>query len=142
MREVNCPSLVFIDINVPTLFSVNVALLAFCGIKTGAVSKESWINTDCQSQSHFTTDGQSVSPSWCRAQSGAHDQIFILYESYCPVYMGRPLLTRGRVCHLSGSVRGLSFVIIYTLFTNQMTHVQYVQASASPGSVQQILPYF
>jgi hypothetical protein len=44
-----------------------------------------------QSQSHFTTDGQSVSPSWCRAPSGAHDQIFILYESYCPVYMGRPL---------------------------------------------------
>jgi hypothetical protein len=31
----------------------------------------------CQSQSHVTTDGQSVSPSWCRAPSGAHDQIFI-----------------------------------------------------------------
>jgi hypothetical protein len=27
--------------------------------------------------SHITTDGQSVSPSWCRAPSGAHDQIFI-----------------------------------------------------------------
>jgi hypothetical protein len=26
-------------------------------------------------QSHFTTDYQSVSPSWCRAPSGAHDQI-------------------------------------------------------------------
>jgi hypothetical protein len=30
------------------------------------------------SQSHITTDGQSVNPSWCRAPSGAHDQIFIL----------------------------------------------------------------
>jgi hypothetical protein len=30
-----------------------------------------------QSQSHITTDGQSVSKSWYRAPSGAHDQIFI-----------------------------------------------------------------
>jgi hypothetical protein len=30
-----------------------------------------------ESQSHVTTDGQSVSPSWCRAPSGAHDQILI-----------------------------------------------------------------
>jgi hypothetical protein len=29
------------------------------------------------SQSHIATDGQSVSKSWCRAPSGAHDQIFI-----------------------------------------------------------------
>jgi hypothetical protein len=29
------------------------------------------------SQSHVTTDGQSVSPSWCRAPSGAQDQILI-----------------------------------------------------------------
>jgi hypothetical protein len=28
-----------------------------------------------QSQSHVTTDGQPVSQSWCRAPSGAHDQI-------------------------------------------------------------------
>jgi hypothetical protein len=30
----------------------------------------------CQSQSHVTTDGQPVSQSWCRAPSGAHDQMF------------------------------------------------------------------
>jgi hypothetical protein len=30
-----------------------------------------------QCQSHVKTDGQSVSPSWCRAKSGAHDQILI-----------------------------------------------------------------
>jgi hypothetical protein len=47
-----------------------------------------WVS---QSQSHITTDGQSVGLSWCRAPSGAHDQIFLLYESYCPVHMGRPL---------------------------------------------------
>jgi hypothetical protein len=27
-----------------------------------------------QSQSYFTADGQSVSKSWCRAQSGTFDQ--------------------------------------------------------------------
>jgi hypothetical protein len=30
-----------------------------------------------QSQSHIATEGQSVSKFWCRAPSGAHDQIFI-----------------------------------------------------------------
>jgi hypothetical protein len=30
-----------------------------------------------QSQSHIATDRLSVSKSWCRAPSGAHDQIFI-----------------------------------------------------------------
>jgi hypothetical protein len=46
-----------------------------------------------ESQSHVTTDGQSVGLSWCRASSGAHDQIsiYFFYESYSPVYMGSPL---------------------------------------------------
>jgi hypothetical protein len=30
-----------------------------------------------QSQSHIATDGQSACLSWCRAPSGAHDQILI-----------------------------------------------------------------
>jgi hypothetical protein len=37
------------------------------------------------------TVSQSVCLSWCRAPSWAHDQIFILIESYSPVHMGRPL---------------------------------------------------
>jgi hypothetical protein len=44
-----------------------------------------------QSQSHFTTDSQSVCLSWCRAPCGAHDQIFNSVESYSSVHMGRPL---------------------------------------------------
>jgi hypothetical protein len=37
------------------------------------------LETACssQSQSHIATDGQSVSKSWCRAPSGAHDQIYV-----------------------------------------------------------------
>jgi hypothetical protein len=36
---------------------------------------DNWQLSCCQS--HIATDGQSVSKSWCRAPSGAHDQIFI-----------------------------------------------------------------
>jgi uncharacterized PurR-regulated membrane protein YhhQ (DUF165 family) len=35
------------------------------------------INSLSQSQSHIATDGQSISKSWCRAPSGAHDKILI-----------------------------------------------------------------
>jgi hypothetical protein len=69
----------------------------------------------CQSQSHVTTDGQSVGLSWCRAPSGAHDQIFLLLESYSSVLMGRPLWRE------SGSVicqYVKLFVSIYTVVTN------------------------
>jgi hypothetical protein len=44
-----------------------------------------------QSQSLFTTDSQSVCLSWCRAPSGAHDEIFNSVESYSSVHMGCPL---------------------------------------------------
>jgi hypothetical protein len=57
-----------------------------------------------QSQSKIATDDQSVSMSWCRAQSGTFDQRFFLiffFQSYCLVCFGAPSLTRGRVCHVS-----------------------------------------
>jgi hypothetical protein len=50
-----------------------------------------------QSQSHIATDGQSVSKSWCRATSGAYDQIFFPFgirntsDSYVLHSVGRPL---------------------------------------------------
>jgi hypothetical protein len=43
------------------------------------------------SQSHVATDGQSVSTSWCRAPSGAHDQILITLWQLLSCFMGRPL---------------------------------------------------
>jgi hypothetical protein len=41
-----------------------------------------WMATtgQSQSQSYFTTDGQSVSMSWCRAQSGTFDQRFFFLK--------------------------------------------------------------
>jgi hypothetical protein len=53
-----------------------------------------------QSQSYIATDGQSVSKAWCRAPSGAHDQIFITVWQLRPCLCGAPSLTRGRVCLL------------------------------------------
>jgi hypothetical protein len=50
-----------------------------------------------QSQSHIATDGQTVSKSWCRATSGAYDQIFFPFgirntsDSYVLHSVGRPL---------------------------------------------------
>jgi hypothetical protein len=53
-----------------------------------------------QSQSHIATDGQSVNNSWCRAPSGAHDQIFIAVWQLQSCLRGAPYLTRGWTCIL------------------------------------------
>jgi hypothetical protein len=56
---------------------------------------------ESQSQSHITTDDQSVSVSWFRAPSGAHDQILITVWQLLFFFRYRaPPLMRGRVCHL------------------------------------------
>jgi hypothetical protein len=51
-----------------------------------------------QSQSHIANDGQSVNKSWCRAPSGAHDQIFITLWQLRSYFCGAPSLTRGLLC--------------------------------------------
>jgi hypothetical protein len=54
------------------------------------------------SQSYITTDGQPVSMSWCRAQSGTFDRrFFFIAKLLSCLFFGAPCLTRGRVCHLS-----------------------------------------
>jgi hypothetical protein len=61
--------------------------------------------------------GQSVSKSWCRAPSGAHDQIFIAIWQLRSYFCGAPSLKRGRVCLLymllalaSGAFLGSEFL--------------------------------
>jgi hypothetical protein len=51
-------------------------------------------------QSHIATDGLSVSKSWCRAPSEAHNQIFITVWQLQPCFCGALSLTGGRVCLL------------------------------------------
>jgi hypothetical protein len=53
-----------------------------------------------QSQSHIAADGQSISKSWCRAPSGAHDQIFITVWQLRSCFCGARSLNWGRVCLL------------------------------------------
>jgi hypothetical protein len=99
-----------------------------------------------QSQSHIATDGQSVSLSWCRAPSGAHDQIFILPWKLLSCPYGARSLTRSRVCHLSVIVTCFSQLSVVKIFTilqilnNCMYNIY--KASVSPGLVQQTMPYF
>jgi hypothetical protein len=52
------------------------------------------------SQSHISTDGQSISKTECRATSGAHDQIFVTLWQLRSCFSGAPSLTRGWVCLL------------------------------------------
>jgi hypothetical protein len=44
-----------------------------------------------QIKGHVTTDGQSVSQSWCEAPSGALDQILLLSDSCGFIDVGRPI---------------------------------------------------
>jgi hypothetical protein len=55
----------------------------------------------CLSKSKSHCDWRSVSQSWFRASSRAHDQIFITVWQLRSCFCGAPPLTRGLVCHLS-----------------------------------------
>jgi hypothetical protein len=66
---------------------------------SGALS-QSQSQSQSQNQSHIATDGQSFSKSWCRAPSGAHDQIFITLWQLRSCLCRAPSLARGRVCLL------------------------------------------
>jgi hypothetical protein len=60
---------------------------------------------------------QSVSQSWCRAPSGAHDQIFITVWQLRSCLCGALSLTKGRVCLLSVIVcSSKSYLQFYTLY--------------------------
>jgi hypothetical protein len=48
-------------------------------------------------KSYIATEGRSISKSWCRAPSRAHDQIFITVRQLRSCSCGTPSLTRGRV---------------------------------------------
>jgi hypothetical protein len=94
-------------------------------------SSDSELRIFSQSQSHFTTDDQSVSMSWCRAQSGTFDQRYLFiffFLNYGLVLFGAPSLTRGRVCHLPGySQSTVVSHYLHNLYTICVTHKSRVQ---------------
>jgi hypothetical protein len=75
------------------------AALRVCSWLDYYLSSTDWGSS--QSQSRLATGGESVSKSWCRAPSGAHDQIFI------SVWQLRSCFSWGA---LSDERTGLSFV--------------------------------
>jgi hypothetical protein len=86
------------------------------------------------------TVGQSVSQSWCRAPSGTHDQILILYNEYYGLrLLGTLSLTRGWVCHLSEVAYFVTFPELFTLICTEFTWVYTVKictVCTRPLSVQ------
>jgi hypothetical protein len=91
---------------------------------------------------------QSVCLSWCRAPSGAHDQILVTVWQFLFCPWGRPLWREGGsvFCEsLSAVISQLSVCkVIYILHVlHDMTLIYNIyNTSVSPGSVQQIMPYF
>jgi hypothetical protein len=75
-------------------------LMLFCTSPAYRYSPAAYYSASSQSQSYVATDGRSVSKSWCRAPSGAHDQIFINVWQLRSCFCGAPSLTRWRVCLL------------------------------------------
>jgi hypothetical protein len=62
--------------------------------------RNSRLKNHSRSQSHVTTDGQSVSLSWCQNPSGAQNQIFVNIRQLWVRWCGAPSLTSGWVCRL------------------------------------------
>jgi hypothetical protein len=93
--------------------------------------------------------------SWCRAQPGTFDQRFFSLKVTVLSFLGRPLWREvGSVMCQSLSLKSTTvsnYLQLFTpefeiykvlnTFTKTIKYVQYVQASFSPGFVQQIMPY-
>jgi hypothetical protein len=83
----------------------------------------SQLSTNSLSKSKSHCDWQSVSQSWCRAPSGAHDLIFITVWHLQSFYCGASSLTRGRVClYICHTVK-----VVYILhIKNVYTYIYYI----------------
>jgi hypothetical protein len=68
---------------------VSVHIPAMCLARSNIYVSLSYpFGAPSRSQSHATTDGQSISVSWCPAPSRDHAQMFATHQSYCPALVG------------------------------------------------------
>jgi hypothetical protein len=134
-------------LSVQAQYSRSCPIISSSCYNSSLVTWTDWTQSVSQSESESNCDWRSVSLSWCRAPSGAHDQILITVWQLlsCP-WKGV----------LSNERTGLSFVSqsailgqlsVCTIFTFYMSHVtEYIyniyKAAVSPGWVQLIMPYF
>jgi hypothetical protein len=90
-----------------------------------------------KSQSHIATDGQSVSPSSCRAPSGAYDHIVVTVWQLQSCLCGASSLTRGLVCLLSESSSAVICHNVKDIYILYVTHVnKRIHNICRPLSVQ------
>jgi hypothetical protein len=93
-----------------------------------------------QSQSHIVTDVRSVSKSWCRAPSGAHDQIFLTLLTVTVLFfVGRPLWQEdGSVfCICCWSLPAQSFLGPSPLVLATIFYCLRLETSSSPTRAEQ-----
>jgi hypothetical protein len=64
--------------------------LIHCNVVLWHARNLNWLGQN-QSQSHNATDSQSIIKSWCRAPSGAHNQIFITLWQLRSCFLRCPL---------------------------------------------------
>jgi hypothetical protein len=93
--EKTCPSATLSTIN-PT----NRRLVAISYQSPTLLSAIPGLSHKSKSKSKSHCNWQTVSKSWCRTLSGAHDKIFITVWQLRSCFCGAPSLTRGRVCLL------------------------------------------
>jgi hypothetical protein len=99
-------------------------------------------NPQSQSQSHNATDGQSVSQSWCRAQSGAHDQDIYYCLTVTVLFLWGALSDERAVCLLSVIVcSSKSFVIMSRIFTFYMLNMLLNVNKIYTGSLSVYTPF-
>jgi hypothetical protein len=83
----------------------------------------SWTSNRFQSQSHVTTDGQSVSMSWCQVHSGTCDQIlFSVWKLLCCWEVGSVSCQSVSQC----LVHCQRFNIIYIVNVTCFKYMQYI----------------
>jgi hypothetical protein len=104
-----------------------------------SVLSPSWgLTWSCQS--HIATDGQSASPSWCRAPFGTHDQMSSLGLTVTVwVVVSRPLWREGGsvICHMPRSLSNLhiNIYIWYSenIYTQYIDYKRYVHGLCQSG---------
>jgi hypothetical protein len=138
-------------------FVENATLVFLCCVYKSIVRKQSKvcsryrggiINDLVKSKSKSLCNWQSVCLSWCRAQTGAHDQMFFLVWKLLSCACGAPSLATGRVCHLSVIVDSIvlvivskhlqvhNYVLLYTIYTRLLSdQAQYSKLCPISGSI-------
>jgi hypothetical protein len=100
-----------------------------------------WSRKRSHSRSHVSTNGQSVSLSWCWDQSGAHDRTLVTVRQLrfffvnVPVSDERTGLSFVRVATIKKTVVSLYKIFIFHMLLHGITMIMYVCKMRARGTV-------